>query len=145
MYLLELQGMKGCKALRHRFPLGGFDSFYSFFFLSLSHIHKHTLTHFLSLSTLSPVVSFSPFLSFVALRGKCFSAITFSKKKVRVSQQYKIKDGGFGELISYLSQINTEREKESVCERGEERGKGSGRSHSSSVFTSSFSFFFPHQ
>ena len=106
--------------------------------LSLSISHTHSLTF--SLYTLSPIVSFSPFLSFVALRGKCFSAITFSKKKVRVSQQYKIKDGGFGELISYLSQIN--RERESVCEREEERGKGSGRSHSS-VFTSSFRFFFP--
>lgn len=63
----------------------------------------------------------------------------FSKKKLRVSQQYKTKDGGFGGLISYLSQINTERERESE----EERGKESCRSHSSLVFTSSFSFFSP--
>lgn len=86
--------------------------------LSLSISHTHSLTF--SLYTLSPIVSFSPFLSFVALRGKCFSAITFSKKKVRVSQQYKIKDGGFGELISYLSQINRERERECVKEKKRE-------------------------
>lgn len=38
VYLLELQSMKGCKALRHRFPFCGIESFFnslSFFSLSL--------------------------------------------------------------------------------------------------------------
>ena len=29
VYLLELKGMKGCEALRHRFPFCGIESFFN--------------------------------------------------------------------------------------------------------------------
>ena len=51
MYLLELQRVKGCKALRHRFPFHGIESFTNSFSLSLCVVASDCRL-FLSLSLL---------------------------------------------------------------------------------------------
>lgn len=76
MYLLEVKGMKGCEALRHRFPFCGIESFFNSFTLSLSiylsERHSHTYTYKLHTLSLSP----SLFLSVLSLCR--LSSLSFS-------------------------------------------------------------------
>lgn len=83
--------MKGCKALRHRFPFCGFESFFnslSFFSLSLF------LSHY-SLCCRSGLsfVSFFLFLSFSF--SFCSSESVFSLQLAMELGKYKMKNGGF--------------------------------------------------
>ena len=100
MYLLELQSMKGYKALRHRFPFCGIESFFNSFSLyqgTLAYTYAlFSLSLSLSLSlcvvTLSPVVSFFLFLALsfsLLLFAVSVFAITLWKKKDGSCTQYE--------------------------------------------------------
>lgn len=85
--------MKGCKALRHRFPFCGFESFFnslSFFSLSLF------LSHY-SLCCRSGLsfVSFFLFLSLSFSFSFCSSESVFSLQLAMELGKYKMKNGGF--------------------------------------------------
>lgn len=75
IYLLELQSMKGCKALRHRFPLCGIESFLNSLSLSLCVVAQSVVSFFLFLS-------FSFF--FVAVR-ECFLQSPSGKREIEVT------------------------------------------------------------
>ena len=85
VYLLELKDMKGCEALRHRFPFCGIESFFNsslslYIYLrhTLIHMHTHTLSFFLCVCCRSVVrglflsLSLLYFLFVVALCSECF-------------------------------------------------------------------------
>ena len=112
MYLLELQSVKGCKALRHRFPFCGIESFsnsssfFSLFVLSLL------------LSSLS--FSFSPFFFSLAARcSKCFCNHPLERERWNFIL-YKIKMEALGSTDISLKQTQA-RERKRERERERER------------------------
>jgi hypothetical protein len=103
MYLLELQSVKGCKALRHRFPFCGIESF------------SNSSSFFLSLYVVAPsLVSFFLFLSFyfslAARCSKCFCNHPLERERWNFIL-YKIKMEALGSTDISLTQTQARERK----------------------------------